>query len=156
MRVRRISLARFRSLGPARSNLFGQFLLVERERPTLDSGVKKRQSSRNLSWALVVAALLSPTASDGASITWGSATDGANTADVSTTGNPVEAFNLAHTTAAASTVTVNGVTFTGLASPSPLTNTNSNPPAQLNGNSTGDADPVVKHLPGLCQRELFL
>lgn len=97
--------------------------------------------TRNLARAIALAALLSPIASHGAPITWGTATDVATVADVSTTGGFVEAFNLAYRALDTSTVTVNGVTFTGLTTPSPLTTSPAtSPSAYLNGNSSGNND----------------
>jgi Cadherin domain len=99
---------------------------------------RKPESPRNLIGAITIATLLSCIASHGAPIIWGSATDVATTADVATTGAFVEAFNLSSRAADTSTVTVNGITFTGLTSPSPLTNAGAAASAHLNGNTSGD------------------
>jgi hypothetical protein len=73
-------------------------------------------------------------------ITWGSATDVVSTLDVSTNGTVVEAFNLGYRSTGLSTQTVNGVLFTALVAPTPLTSTNTNAYSQLNSNTSGDAD----------------
>jgi hypothetical protein len=86
--------------------------------------------------------LLASTPSHAAVITWGTATNVSATTDVSTNGSPVEAFNLVSrpADAATGTVMVNGVTFTALDRPSPLTNLGTAAPNQLNGGTSGNAN----------------
>ena len=59
-----------------------------------------------------------------------------NVGDVSTNGTTVEAFNLAASGNEALTVTVNGVVFTGLLRPSPLTSSSTSD--MLAGNTSGN------------------
>jgi hypothetical protein len=106
--------------------------------PNLPMNLKvSRATAAVVSAAMVI---LSSSISHAAVITWGTATDVVATTDVSTAGTSVGAFNLAARSADTATVAVNGVTFTGLTSPSPLTNTGAAAPNQLNGGTSGNAN----------------